>query len=61
MQMMNECDLRVKNKHGYKGVVNDNKRYGARIWTGKSYKYVSWHDTPQEAHQAYLKAKNERT
>ena len=58
-QMMKESDLRVKNKHGYKGVVQDNKRFAARLWTGKSYKYLSWHDTPEDAHAAYLKAKEE--
>lgn len=58
-QMMMESDLRVKNKHGYKGVVQDNKRFGARLWMGNSYKYISWHNSPEEAHAAYLKAKEE--
>jgi hypothetical protein len=58
-KMMQECDLRVKNKHGFKGVFQDNKRFAARLWMGKSYKYISWHQTPEEAHAAYLKAKEE--
>lgn len=58
-EMMRECDLTVKNKHGFKGVVQDNKRFGARLWTGKSYKYISWHNSAEEAHQAYVKAKME--
>jgi hypothetical protein len=58
-QMMKQCDLQVKNKHGLKGVYQDNKRFAARLWLGKKYKYISWHNTPEEAHAAYLKAKEE--
>lgn len=55
--MMQQCDLKVKNKHGFKGIVKDNNRFGARLWIGKSYKYIGWFATPEEAHAAYLKAK----
>ncbi len=56
-EMMIHSNINTKNKHGYKGVVKDNKRYGARLWTGKSYKYIGWFYTPEEAHNAYLKAR----
>jgi hypothetical protein len=58
-EMMIESDIKVKNKHGYKGVFLDGKRYAARLWLGTKYKYVSWHNTAKEAHEAYLKAKME--
>ncbi len=58
-EVMLDSDLSVKNKHGLKGVIKDNKRYGARLWTGKTYKYVGWFYTPEQAHEAYLLAKKE--
>lgn len=46
-----------RNKHGYRGVIQDNNRFGARIMTSGKYRYISWHDTPEEAHQSYLSEK----
>lgn len=60
-EMMNNCDLFVKNKNKFKGVIKDGNRFAARIWINKKYKYCGWFNTPEEAYQAYLKAKNENT
>lgn len=50
-------DCNKKNKHGFRGVVKDGNRFGARIGINGKYKYISWHDTAEKAHEAYLQAK----
>ena len=49
------------NKHGFKGVCKDGNKYYARIMINKKYIWLSSHTTPEEAHEAYLKAKKEMT
>ena len=48
-----------RNKHGFRGIVKDNHRYGARIMIKGKYKYISWHDRPEDAYKAYLEAKED--
>lgn len=52
-------DTTTKNKHRYKGVVKDGNKYYARLMINKKFKWISSHNTPEEAHQSYLKAKKE--
>jgi hypothetical protein len=48
---------KTKNKHGYRGVVKDGTKYYARIMINKKFKWISSHDTPEDAHNSYLKEK----
>lgn len=48
--------LRQENKCGYPGVYKRGNKYVSRSFKGSK---TSTHDTPEQAHQAYLKAKEE--
>lgn len=45
------------NKSGFRGVTVIKKRFQSRIYLGKKEYYLGTYDTPEEAHQKYLKVK----
>ena len=53
----NNANLKIKshNQVGYKGVWRDNKtgRYRAKIEKEGTKHYLGYHDTPEQAHEAY--------
>lgn len=53
--------LKVTNKHGYTGVEwhKTTKKYRAQIKINYKSMHLGYFDCPQEAHQAYLRAKSE--
>lgn len=53
---------RVDNKTGFKGVTKrkNSNRYDAAIWINQKQVHLGRFDTPEEAHEAYLKAAGER-
>ena len=57
--VLNKYKTHVQNKHGYRGVVKSGNRYCSYISLNKIKTLVGWFDTPEEAHAAYLKAKEE--
>lgn len=55
-----EYKLFIKNKTGYRGVsCRPNNKYAAQITVNYKTKYVGVFNTPEEAHEAHLKAKKE--
>ena len=46
-----------QNKSGFLGVETKNNRHRALIEVSGRRRTISWHDTPEEAHAAYLEAK----
>ncbi|WCD44243.1 putative HNH endonuclease [Xylophilus phage Lumi] len=56
-QNRRECDS--DSKTGFLGVTKHRKRFVAQITTNNKKKYLGTFDTPEEAHECYLKAKRE--
>ena len=52
---------KYKNKTGYTGVTYKQRlnKYQAQLYKNKKFVYLGLYDTPEEAYQVYLKAKNE--
>lgn len=52
---MRNCHARVTNKCGLKGVSPKGKRFRAQISVGGKSRVVGVYDTPEEAHEAYIR------
>ncbi len=50
---------RTKNKTKFKGVEKVANKFRSRLWNGTNFISLGYHDTAEEAHTAYLKAKRE--
>jgi hypothetical protein len=50
--------LKVENKNGYKGIYKRGNRFVARGYTPEGKVTTSTHETPEEAHKAYLDMQN---
>lgn len=50
---------RTKNKTKFKGVEKVANKFRSRLWNGTNFISLGYHDTAEEAHAAYLKAKRE--
>ncbi len=60
VNMQNSRSARINNRAGLLGVTaHPNGRFRATIVIAKKQKHLGYHDTPDQAHQAYLKAKRE--
>lgn len=51
--------LNITNKYGFPGIMKSRNKYYARLRFKKTESTLGGFDTPEEAHEAYLKAKEE--
>jgi ribosomal protein S17E len=59
LNQWNHNSARINNKCGYRGVCNYRGKFAASIKSNHKSKWLGIFDTPELAHQAYLKAKND--
>lgn len=59
LNVQNLRRARADNTIGFLGVTRAGKRFSARIWVAGKSKRYGCYDTPEEAHEAYLKVKRE--
>jgi len=57
--MQNQRRAHSRNSSGFLGVSRNNDQWRARIRVNGKSKHVGYYSTPEEAHEAYLKAKRE--
>jgi len=59
MNQENQRRVQRSNTHGFLGVTRDGNRWRAKIQVDGHHRHLGVYETPEEAHQAYLKAKRE--
>jgi hypothetical protein len=57
--MQNQRKAQSHNRSGFLGVYRNGSRWRAKIDLDGKRKHLGYYDTPEEAHEAYLKAKRE--
>jgi hypothetical protein len=59
VNLQNRKAATAKNTNQLLGVTKNHKRFMAQISTAGCWKYLGTYDTPEQAHEAYIKAKRE--